>query len=117
MLTYHSTKSAPCDTHSPSSTQRLDAELQKPSAQNLLLALSKAFADAANPEECTKCAAESASKALTTFVRETKESKKNGEWSKEDKKAVKKELKDLFKPLKGDMKNAWKGRWEQKQEA
>lgn len=112
-------KSAPCSVHGSSSTPNLDKELQKPSAHNLLLALSKAFADAANSEECTRCAAESASKAVTTFVRETKQAKKTGEWSKEDKKAVKKELKDVFKPLKRDMKMAWKdkGRWEQKQEA
>lgn len=112
-------KFAPCETHGSSSTPNVDRELQKPSAQNLLLALSKAFADAANSEECTKCAAESASKAVTTFVRETKQAKKNGEWSKDDKKAVKKELKDIFKPLKGEMKSAWRdrGRWEQKQEA
>lgn len=79
--------------------------------------MSKAFADAANPEECTKCAAESGSKAITSFVRDVKEAKKRGEWSKEDKKAIKKELKDTFKPLKGEMKSAWKGRWQQKQEA
>ena len=107
-------KSAPCEEHGPSSTPNLDRALQKPSAQNLLLALSKAFADAANPEQCTRCAAESGSKAISSFMVDMKQAKKNGDWTKEDKKAIKRELKHVFKPLKGEMKNAWK---EQKQEA
>jgi hypothetical protein len=75
-----------------------------------MLALSKALADAANEDGCTKCATESGARALTMFLKEVHTAKKSGQWSKQEKKAFKQEAKGLFKPLKGDMKELWKSK-------
>lgn len=41
-------------------------------------------------------------------MQDFKQQKKNGEFSKDDKKAMKKEMKGLFKGVKHDAKKVWK---------
>ncbi|KAJ5671888.1 hypothetical protein N7507_001015 [Penicillium longicatenatum] len=99
---------APCPTHGPSQSERFDRELQKPQAQAMILALTKALNDINDQEKCTKCAVENASTVLTTHVRGIRELKQNGEWTKEERKALKAEVKGIFKPVKKSVKALWK---------
>jgi len=69
--------------------------------------LSAALANIADNDQCTKCATESATMSLTSFLREIHDAKKSGQWSKQEQKAFKTEAKGLFKGMKGDMKEAW----------
>jgi hypothetical protein len=99
-----------CSVHGASGTPHIDSHLSQPSTKAALLALSKALADAANEEHCTKCATETATKALTEFIKESHDAKKSGQWSKQDQKAFKQEAKGLFKGMKGDAKSIWKAK-------
>ena len=72
--------------------------------------MSAALNDLADEGKCTKCTVENISTLLTGHAREIKAAKRNGEWSKEDKKALKAEVKGLFKGVKKDVKGLWKGR-------
>ncbi|KAJ5646857.1 hypothetical protein N7490_003229 [Penicillium lividum] len=99
---------APCPTHGPSQSALFDRELQKPQAQEIIRALTKALNDINDNEQCTKCAVQNASTLLTTHVREIKTAKRNGEWTKEERKALKAEVKGVFKPVKKAVKALWK---------
>ena len=65
--------------------------------------------DATSDDGCTKCAAESGSRALTELAADAKKAKKEGRFTKEDKKAMKAEMKPMMKDLKLDAKRRWKG--------
>ncbi|KAJ5525448.1 hypothetical protein N7494_012098 [Penicillium frequentans] len=99
---------APCPTHGPSQSERFDRELQRPQAQEMIRALTKALNDINDQEKCTKCAVENASTLLTTHVRDIRALKQNGEWTKEERKALKAEVKGIFKPVKKSVKALWK---------
>lgn len=73
-----------------------------------LQAIISALNDVVNDEKCTKCATEEIAKTTSAYIRELKAAKKNGEFAKEDKKALKTEVKALFKSVKGDLKAAKK---------
>jgi Sec-independent protein translocase protein TatA len=47
-------------------------------------------------------------RTVTLSIRELKSAKKNGEFSKEEKKAMKAEVKATFKELKDEVKRTWK---------
>ncbi|KAJ5785197.1 uncharacterized protein N7503_010409 [Penicillium pulvis] len=99
---------APCPTHGPSQSERFDRELQRPQAQEMIRALTKALNDINDQDKCTKCAVENASTLLTTHVRDIRALKQNGEWTKEERKALKAEVKGIFKPVKKSVKALWK---------
>jgi GTP1/Obg family GTP-binding protein len=63
-----------------------------------------ALNDAVDDDKCTKCATDKVAATMTAYVQELKAAKKNGEWSKEEKKALKGEMKTLFKSVKSDVK-------------
>lgn len=88
----------------------LNQQLQQPNARACLLALSAAFAAAAEEDRCLKCVIDSTVPEVTRCMQDLKKQKKNGEFSKEDKKAMKKEMKGLFKGVKADAKKAMKER-------
>jgi hypothetical protein len=71
--------------------------------------LSTALNDLADERQCTKCTVESISTLLTSHARDIRAAKQNGEWSKEERKALKAEVKGLFKGVKKDVKSLWKG--------
>ncbi|KAJ5928809.1 hypothetical protein N7466_007765 [Penicillium verhagenii] len=104
----HVSSRAPCPTHGPSQSERFDRELERPQAQEIIRALKQALNDINDQEKCTKCAVENASTVLTTQVREIREAKRNGEWTKEERKALKAETKAIFKPVKKSIKALWK---------
>lgn len=97
-----------CLTHGPSQVPRVDRELQKPQAKEIIRTLVAALNDITDEKKCTKCTVESISTILTGQVRDLRAAKRNGTWSKEDKKALKAEVKALFKPMKKDLKSLWK---------
>ncbi|KAK5172674.1 uncharacterized protein LTR77_002794 [Saxophila tyrrhenica] len=105
---YNETKMKPkmCQ-HTASETTHIDAQLQQPFAKAAMRTLSDALANIADNEQCTKCATESATLALTGFLREIHDDKKSGQWSKQEQKAFKSEAKGLFKGMKGDVKSVW----------
>ncbi|EYE96760.1 uncharacterized protein EURHEDRAFT_337502 [Aspergillus ruber CBS 135680] len=98
---------APCSVHSTSQTPRLDHQLQQPETKAALQALATALNNIADEKQCTKCAVEASSNFLTDHLRDIRAAKKNGQWSKEDKKALKAEIKG-FKSLKTNFKALWK---------
>ena len=110
MLTYEDRNFARqhCGHGTESQTPFLDAQLRKPNAKAALLALSQAFAAAAEDDRCLKCAAESVIPELSVCMQDMKKAKKSGEFSKEDKKALKRETKLLFKGFKKEAKTVWK---------
>jgi hypothetical protein len=71
-------------------------------------ALSAALSELVDENKCTKCAVENLSTLLTGHVRNLRTAKQNGEWSKEDRKALKAESKGLLKPVKKEIKSLWK---------
>ncbi|KAF7592435.1 hypothetical protein BBP40_000283 [Aspergillus hancockii] len=97
-----------CGVHGASQTPHLDHQLQQPETKQILQALTIALNDIADENQCTKCAVESASSLLTGYVREIRAAKRNGKWSKEEKKAIKAEVKSLSKGVKRDVKALWK---------
>lgn len=97
-----------CSNHGSSQSPLLDRELQKPQAKQIILLLSEQLKDLANDSKCTKCTVQNISTVLTGHVRDLKVAKQNGEWSKEDRKAMKAEMKAIFKPVKKDIKALWK---------
>lgn len=99
--------STSCTVHGFSQTPHLDHQLQQPQTKEILQALTVALNDIADERQCTKCAVETASGLLTGYVREVKAAKKNGQYSKEEKKALKKEIKGLAKGVKRDVKALW----------
>ncbi|CAL5873436.1 uncharacterized protein PFLUO_LOCUS7715 [Penicillium psychrofluorescens] len=106
----HTSPKAPCSAHGPSQSPLLDRELQKPEAKEIISALSSALNDLSDEGKCTKCTVENISTLLTSHAREIRAAKQNGEWPKEDRKALKAEVKGLFKGVKKDVKALWKGR-------
>ncbi|KAB8275324.1 hypothetical protein BDV30DRAFT_236692 [Aspergillus minisclerotigenes] len=104
---YSEKQGASCTVHGPSQTPHLDRQLQQPETKEILQALSVAFNDIADERQCTKCAVETTSSLLTGYIREVKAAKKNGQYSKEEKKALKKEIKGLAKVVKRDFKALW----------
>lgn len=80
----------------------------KPRSQQILKGLAEALNDLANEKKCTRCAVQDISTQITGHVREMREAKRNGEWTKEDRKAMKAEFKAVFKPMKKDIKALWK---------
>ncbi|KAL4801185.1 hypothetical protein BDV18DRAFT_165201 [Aspergillus unguis] len=99
---------APCTAHGPSQTPHLDHELQQPYAQAIIRSLTEALNDLADETKCTKCTVETASALLTSHARDLRAAKKNGQWSKQEKKALKAEVKGSFKGVKKDVKALWK---------
>lgn len=98
-----------CSHHgTESQTPHLDALLQQPNTRAALLALSSAFAAAAEDDRCLKCVIDSVVPDVAQCMQDFKKQKKAGEFSKEDKKAMKKEMKALFKGVKGAAKKTWK---------
>ncbi|GMF79815.1 unnamed protein product [Aspergillus oryzae] len=106
-MNLNKSSSASCTVHGSSQTPHLDRQLQQPQTKEILQALTVALNDIADERQCTKCAVETASGLLTGYVREVKAAKKNGQYSKEEKKALKKEIKDLAKGVKRDVKALW----------
>ncbi|KAK4495617.1 hypothetical protein PRZ48_012885 [Zasmidium cellare] len=108
MLEIHPTPT--CTIHPTTPTPHLDAQLSSPKYRSYLLSLSEALADLADAEEphCTKCSIDSVALTLTQLAKEVKQAKKNGEWSKEEKKALKKESKTLGKAVKADCERVWR---------
>ncbi|OGM39931.1 hypothetical protein ABOM_011353 [Aspergillus bombycis] len=104
---YSEKQGASCTVHGPSQTPHLDRQLQQPQTKEILQALSVALNDIADERQCTKCAVETASGLLTGYVREVKAAKKNGQYSKEERKALKKEVKALGRGVKRDVKALW----------
>ncbi|KAL4813104.1 hypothetical protein BDW67DRAFT_187960 [Aspergillus spinulosporus] len=104
----------PCIVHGPSQTPHLDHEFQQPYAQSIIHTLTAALNDLADEKKCTKCTVEKFSALLTNDVREIRAAKKNGQWSKEERKALKAEVKSSCKPVKKSVKALWKERKQQK---
>ena len=96
-----------CEHGTASQTPHLDAQLQKPNARAALLSLSAAFAAAAEEGRCLKCAVQSVVPDLKVCMQDMKMAKKNGSFTKEDKKALKAEMKWLFAGIK-DVRKSWK---------
>jgi len=71
------------------------------------LALSAAFAAAAEEDRCLECAVESVVPDLKVCMQDMKMAKKNGSFAKEDKKALKAEMRWLSSGLK-DVRKSWK---------
>ncbi|KAL4748031.1 hypothetical protein BDW72DRAFT_215083 [Aspergillus terricola var. indicus] len=105
---------APCTVHGASQTPHLDHELQQPYAQNIIRTLTAALNDLADEKKCTKCTVEKSSALLTSHVRDIRAAKQNGQWSKEERKALKAEVKSSFKPMKKAVKALWKEGKQQK---
>lgn len=70
--------------------------------------LSMTLVDMAEGRGCDKCMMKEAARTITTCVRELRAAKKNGEWSKEEKKAMKNEAKAIFGEIKREVKTTWK---------
>lgn len=72
--------------------------------------LGAALIDTVDRHGCAQCNAKDAVHALTVYMRDLREEKKeNGKWFKEDKRALKVEVKAFLKEIKRDAKQAWKG--------
>lgn len=104
------TTNSPCPIHPASPTPHIDTHLHQPSNRSYLLSISEALADLADSEgaHCTKCAIDNVAETLTKLLRDVKMAKKNGEWTKEEKKALKKEAKMLGKGVKGECERVWR---------
>jgi hypothetical protein len=76
--------------------------------------LTSALNDLSDEKKCTKCTVEKSSALLTSHVRDIRAAKRNGQWSKEDRKALKAEVKSSFKPMKKAIKALWKEGKQQK---
>lgn len=77
-----------------------------------MLAMSRALAEAAEGDSCTKCSTVTLVQLLIQNSRDLKAIKDKGNWSKEDRKALKQEMKTLERDLqlKKSMKASWKGK-------
>lgn len=102
--------SGPCSQHGPSQTPHLDAQLRQPKTQAALRSLIATLTDAVDGHRCTECTIEATAHTLTAYVTEMKASKKSGQWSKEDKKALKAEAKAVGKRVKGSVKMAYRSK-------
>ncbi|PLN81402.1 hypothetical protein BDW42DRAFT_169002 [Aspergillus taichungensis] len=100
-------KPVSCTVHGPSQTPHLDRELQLPYAQAMIQALTAALNDLTDEKKCTQCALERTSTLLASHVQEIQSVKKNGQWSKGERKALKAELKTSLKGVKKDAKALW----------
>lgn len=98
----------PCETHG-SSTPFIDRELRTARGQEVVRILSAALNDLVDEEKCTKCTVENLVPLLEGHLKDLKLAKRNGEWSKEDRKTLKAEFKSLFKPAKKSLKVILKG--------
>lgn len=76
----------------------------------MLRSLIATLNDALEGNRCTECTFEATAHTLTAYVTEMKAAKKDGQWSKEDKKALKAEAKAMGKRIKGSVKLAYKGK-------
>ncbi|KAJ5332722.1 hypothetical protein MYU51_015315 [Penicillium brevicompactum] len=98
----------PCSTRGHNQAPLLDGELMKPRSQQVLKGLAGALNDLASEKKCTRCTVEDLATQITGHVREMREAKRNGEWTKEERKAMKAEFKAVFKPMKKEIKALWK---------
>ncbi|KAE8154266.1 hypothetical protein BDV25DRAFT_135956 [Aspergillus avenaceus] len=94
--------------HETSPTPHLDHEFQQPQSKQILQAVIAALSDIADEHRCTTCAVETSSRLLTGYLREVREAKKSGKWSKEERKAMKKETKMLASVMKRDVGGLWR---------
>ncbi|KAJ5381801.1 uncharacterized protein N7496_004229 [Penicillium cataractarum] len=98
----------PCMSHGLSKTPLLDRELQRSQTREVIHAISSALNELVDDKKCTKCTVENLSTLLTEHIRNLREAKQNGQWSKEDRKLLKAETKSLLKPVKKQLKSLWK---------
>lgn len=63
--------------------------------------MGNALDHATDGEHCTRCTANEAARTLTRYLFEIRQAKKEGNWSKEDKKKLKVEVKGLMREVKG----------------
>lgn len=73
----------------------------------MIQALTAALNDLMDEKKCTQCALERASALMASHVQEIQAVKKNGQWSKGERKALKAELKTSLKGVKKDAKTLW----------
>lgn len=104
--TTHPTKE--CHVHGPLKAPLIEAHLRQPDTKASIQALINSLSNVIEEEKCLKCAMEDAARTLTLCARDYKTAKKNGQWSREEKKALKAEVKGLAKDLKGIVKATWK---------
>lgn len=102
-----------CQTHGPSQTPLLEAQVADPHTKATLQALSSALASATEEGACLKCVSETITQTLTTFMQDVRTAKKNGQWSRDERKAIKAEAKGLMKGMKHDLKHSWRGHHEE----
>ncbi|KAF5010783.1 hypothetical protein FDECE_3080 [Fusarium decemcellulare] len=93
-----------CPVHGVSQTPHLD-EILKSRSRAELQGLAAALDDLRDENRCAKCAVQTAANLLIGYFQDIREAKKNGQWSKEEKKALKLEIKDLAKSVKADVKS------------
>lgn len=77
--------------------------------QETVKILSTALNDLVDENKCTKCTVENLVASIEGQLKEVRLAKQNGEWTKEEKKALKTETKFLFKPAKKSLKKVLKG--------
>lgn len=97
-----------CHVHGPSKTPLIEAHLRQPGTKASVQALINSLSNAIEEEKCLKCAMQDAARTLTSCARDYRTAKKNGQWSREEKKALKAEAKGLANDLKGIVKATWK---------
>ncbi|CAI6341402.1 unnamed protein product [Periconia digitata] len=97
-----------CDAHSRASIPFIHAQLQQQQAKEAIRAISIAFGNLADGSGCSECILREIAQTVTLCLRELKTAKKNGKWSKEEKKTMKREVKVAFKDIKREVKQTWK---------
>lgn len=73
-------------------------------------ALSLALAKIIEGGGCTKCLIKEVARTVTIYAKELCAAKRNGEWTREEKKALKREAKATFQEVKGEVKETWRGK-------
>lgn len=96
--------------HGPSQTPQLDKLLSDPTTKARVQTIAACIYDLANENKSSSQAIRTALMTAAELARDAKKEKKEGRWSKDDKKALKNELKPMFKDIKKEMKGTWKGR-------
>jgi glucosamine 6-phosphate synthetase-like amidotransferase/phosphosugar isomerase protein len=93
-----------CTKHGPSQTPNLDRQLQSPRNREFVHGLITALDQAVQEGHCTECAIQKMAELVTAYAQDMKAQKKQGHWSKEEKRALKKELKEVGKRVKSTVK-------------
>lgn len=96
--------------HAPSQTPILDKLLSEPTTKARIQTIAAAINDLGDESKNTQSALRTAFMTVAEMAKDAKKEKKEGRWSKEDKKALKEELKPMFQDIKKEMKGTWKGR-------